>query len=154
MNRDLDDLDHRLEPLAQRMRETGRAPERDLWPGIEEAIARRERAGDRPRRAVWWRFAAAAAVLVVLVLGARDFRVPREGPAPGGESAPVVAEATPALAPGVLDERTAIEQALAELGEAMAADPDNPHLSRLALMVHRSRGEMLRRGGNTALRTG
>jgi len=148
------DLDPRLEPLAQRMRETGRAPERDLWPGIEEAIVRRERAGDRPRRAVWWRFAAAAAALALLVLGARDFRVHREDTAPGGETAPVVAEATPAPATDTLDERTAIEQALAELGTAMAADPDNPHLSRLALMVHRSRGEMLQRGGNSALRTG
>lgn len=152
MDRDRDNRDPRLEPLAQRMRETGQPPERDLWPGIDEAIDRRERAGDRPTRSGWWRFAVAAAALLVLVLGARDLRVTREGTTPGGEPDLVVAEVT--LAPEALGERAAIEQALAELNAAMAADPDNPHLSKLALMVHRSRGEMLRRGGNTALRTG
>ncbi|MCP4572526.1 MAG: hypothetical protein GY838_09275 [bacterium] len=148
------DLDPRLEPLARRMRDRGQPPERDLWPGIDEAIDRRERAGDHPARTGWWRFAAAVAAMLVLVLGARDLHVPRGDSTPGGTPSPVVAEAAATWALDGLDEEAAIESALAELNAAMAADPDNPHLSRLALMVHRSRGEMLRRSGETAQRTG
>jgi hypothetical protein len=145
------DRDPRLEPLARRLRDRGRAPERDLWPGIEEAIDRRERAGLRPARTGWWRLAAAVAALLALVLLARDLD-PRHGAPTGDAAAPaLVAEAADAP---LLDERAAIAQALAELGEAMAADPENPNLARLALMVHRSRGELLRRGSDSAIWTG
>lgn len=145
------DRDPRLEPLARRLREQGRPPERDLWPGIEEAIDRRERAGKRSVRTGWWRLAAAAAALVVLVLGARDLRLPGAGDVGGSGRRPVLAEAPAAREP---DSKAAIDRALDELNEALAADPDNPHLTRLALMVHRSRGEMLRRGPDPSLRTG
>ena len=47
-----------------------------------------------------------------------------------------------------------IERALGELGQALAADPDNPNLSRLVLMVHRTRGELLRRNPEPGPRAG
>ena len=37
---------------------------------------------------------------------------------------------------------------------ALAADPENLSLSRLVLMVHRTRGELLRKTPTTGLRAG
>ncbi len=144
------DRDPRLDPLASRMRENGQPPERDLWPGIEEAIDRREQTGRRRSRAGRWRLVAAAAALAVIVLGVRDLRAPREnGPLPMSAKGTTLAVAEGADDTG----RMAIDRALAELNEAMSLDPDNPNLSKLVLMVHRTRGEMLRRGADSPLRT-
>ena len=47
-----------------------------------------------------------------------------------------------------------IDQALAQLEAALAADPENLSLSRLVLMVHKSRGELLRKSLTAGLRVG
>lgn len=143
------DRDPQLERLEAQLRERGVPPGRDLWPDIDAGIRQREQAGIRPARSTWWRAAAAAVALLVLVAGARQLLQT----APNDlEQVPVVATAddNPAPAGGM----AAIERALGELGQALAADPDNPNLSRLVLMVHRTRGELLRRNPEPGPRAG
>ena len=145
--------DPRLERLATRLRDEGVPPERDLWPDIDSAIRQREEAGIRRPRTVWWRAMAAAAALLILVIGARDLLTGNPGATDGStDGAPtmLVAENTDAPAGGM----STIEKALAELSEALAADPDNHNLSRLVLMVHRTRGELLRRSPDRGPHTG
>jgi hypothetical protein len=52
------------------------------------------------------------------------------------------------------DGMSVVARALSELNHALAADPDNHNLSRLVLMVHRTRGELLRRTPTRGLRAG
>lgn len=144
--------DPRLDRLATRLREDGVPPSRDLWPGIDAAITRREQAGRRRSRTVWWRAAAAAAAVLVLALGVRDFQhMAARGPV-GGDSVQVAESAPQAHEEG--DGMGAVAKALIELNAALAADPENHSLSRLVLMVHRTRGELLRRNPSLGLRAG
>ena len=145
--------DRQLERLADQLREDGIRPERDLWPDIDAAVRRREAAGRRPARP-WWRLAAAAAALTALVLGAR-WLLPGDG-APSGPVArqdePVlVADAGEAAPESGMD---TVDRALDELEAALAADPENRSLSRLVLMVHRTRGELMRKSLTTGLGAG
>jgi hypothetical protein len=138
------DRDPGLDRLAEELRDRGVPPRRDLWPDIDAAIRQREQAGVRRSRTAWWRAAAAAAAVLIVVVGARDLL--DRGPGTPGDlagEAPVeiALDAGPAPEGGM----AAIERALAELGEALKADPDNRNLSRLVLMVHRTRGELMRR---------
>ena len=138
------DRDTGLDRLAADLRRRGVPPRRDLWPDINKAIRQREQAGVRRSRTAWWRAAAAAAAVLIVVVGA-GIMLDRVAAPGGGDrgQAPLALVAGDAPAPeGGMD---AIEQALSELGEALKADPDNHNLSRLVLMVHRTRGELLRR---------
>jgi len=150
--------DPRLARLTNRLRDDGTAPARDLWPGIDEAIDRREEAGYRRPRTVWWRAAAAAAAVLVLVVGTWQLLPDNPGTreADHGEVQAIASidnsentENTDTPANGM----SAISKALAELNDALAADPDNHNLSRLVLMVHRTRGELMRRSPDRDLHT-
>ena len=144
--------DSRLDRLAGSLRDEGIAPERDLWPAIDAAITRREQAGRARRGLPWWGWAAAAAATIALALGL-GLATDRRGPGgSAGERAPVAAvvEETPIVTDGM----ESIDQALAQLETALAADPENLSLSRLVLMVHKSRGELLRKNLTAGLRAG
>jgi hypothetical protein len=146
--------DSQLDRLAAKLRDQGIPPERDLWPEIDAAIARRERAGLGRRNPPWWRLAVAAAAVLMLAIGYRELA----GPLPGGgpeRMAPTtetVAQAAerPAQAGGL----ATLDQALQQLQEALDADPHNLSLSRLVLMVHQARSELLCKTLTTGPRVG
>ena len=152
MNRDQrethgEGADPRLAKLAARLREEGQAPRRDLWPGIEAAIAagesRRLDAGRRRPDPVRWAVAAAVALLVVV----GGWRLVHEPGAPGIEPAPTARlAAVTAPDPMVVDDGglPAIDAALDEVNAALRDDPENRSLTNLAVMLHRSRGRVLR----------
>ncbi|MBE0565233.1 MAG: hypothetical protein IH621_04685 [Krumholzibacteria bacterium] len=143
--------DSRLDRLAAKLRDEGVAPERDLWPEIDAAITRRERAGLGRKSLPWWRMAGAAAAVLILAVGIGTM-LPGggpEGPAPAG---PEVVRMT--TEPAETGGMATLDRALEQLEEALAADPDNLSLSRLVLMVHKTRSELLRRNLTTGLRVG
>lgn len=154
-------FDRQVGALAARLRDEGVAPERDLWPDISRAL---DAAGDPgrahgrrtvARRGVLWAGAAlAACVLVAVGAGLTGVR-PGSAPVarlPGAPAAAGTAASAPALpaaapTPGPVATRQglrAVEAALDELQAALAQAPDDPDLSRLVLMIHHSRGRLLR----------
>ena len=151
-NRAQSERDPRLDRLAAELRERGQAPERDLWPQIDAAISAAEAQQLRPRRArrpAWGQWAAAAAVAALLVVGGWWAA---KGPT-GPETAPSPLAAIPdtgnqvALGDGATDkpdELSAIDTALDEVNLALAADPESRSLTNLAVMLHRTRGRVLR----------
>jgi hypothetical protein len=139
--------DRQISGLADRMRTEGVPPGRDLWPGIDRAITAAERqhfaiprpAGARDR----FRPLAVAATLAVLLISGgvmvRQYDT-GTGPAP----APVrLVERDRGVA--AADGLEVIDRALAELSSALDRDPENRNLSHLALMMHKKRGNLLRR---------
>lgn len=136
-------IDDQIDRLAGQLRDEGVAPQRDLWQGIDQAISATEQRqiGPRPvRRWDWPQIAAIAAVLVVLV-SAGWVSLQRGGPMDLLAEAPgQVAEMVAADQSGL----DVINQALFELNQALAKDPDNRSLANLALMLHQSRGKALR----------
>jgi hypothetical protein len=147
--------DRQMERLAAQLRDDGVRPERDLWPDIDAGIARREAAGRRRPTMPWWRLAAAAAAVAVLLLGSRILLTGYGGspPAPGAgdDKTVLIADATET---GPESGMETVNRALDELESALAADPENRSLSRLVLMVHRTRGDLLRKSPTTGLRAG
>ena len=154
MNHD-HDLDKQLDRLAPKLRDTGISPERDLWPDIDQAISRVN--GVRPvhgRRLTGWRIVALAASVLLLV----GVGLVQQSGVPGKSSMPQAtrdenvgplagAELTVSEdGPGSMQQ---VDQALADLRRALAADPNNSSLSRLVMMIHKSRGNLTR---NTAMR--
>jgi hypothetical protein len=146
-----------LAALSAQLREGGVPPARDLWPDLEQALDRGLAAGIPPissrRRLVsggLWASAALAAT-VLLVVG---FGLAGRGNVPGAaQRGPLAAQSAPAaaLAPAPAPDHAATrqglraaEQALAELQTALTQSPGNPDLSRLVLMIHHSRGRLLR----------
>jgi len=152
-----------LADLSAQLREGGVPPARDLWPDLDRALDRALDQGfatgipplSRRRRlaaaGVW-----ASAALAATVLIAVGFGVAGRGSVPGvaqrgplaAQSAPAAA-LTPAPAPASDNVATrqglrAAEQALADLQTALKRSPGNPDLSRLVLMIHHSRGRLLR----------
>jgi len=150
------DRDRQLDRLAGQLREDGTPPERDLWPEIDAEISRREASGRRRQRAVpWWRLAAVAAAVIALVFGSRVLLNGDGGPQPEQLAQTDVTAPAGQTAPGGLaGGMETVDRALDELEAALAADPENRSLSRLVLMVHRTRGELLRRTTTTGLRAG
>jgi len=128
--------DRQMDRLTARLRDEGASPQRDLWPGIDAEITRRERAGRRRRS--WWRPAVAVAAVLLVVVTGRSMLF--TGPVGDGDPK-IIAEL--ASAPQESGMET-VDKALDELEQALAADPENHSLSRLVLMVHRKRGELLR----------
>jgi hypothetical protein len=152
-------LDRQVSALAARLRDEGVAPERDLWPDISRALD----AAGAPGRAVgrrtaarsgslWAAAALAACVLVAVGAGLTGVRpgsdpVARSPEVPAADGnrrkrwAGVGADVrTGGHAPGL----RAVEAALDELQAALVLSPDDPDLSRLVLMIHHSRGRLLR----------
>jgi hypothetical protein len=144
-DRDLDGQIHRLTPD---LREKGIAPGEDLWPGIEAAMERAE--GERPSvrpnsGGRIWRLAAVAASLALILglghVGTMDTSS-HLAQAPSGPPQMASAEFFP-----VSDSRSELrklDHTLGELNQALSQDPDNRNLSRLVLLVHRSRADLLR----------
>lgn len=167
MNESFDDkLDRAARELRQEI-----APERDLWPGIEEAIA-------APRRSRWTpMFAQAAAV--VLLIGAssaitwyvvRDDSAPVVSVAPelmfeqaafGGERnlgqdfldarnalrSELDAELlrlSPEVRDGVLANLAVVQEAISEINLALEEEPDNVLLQQKLLSAYRDELNLLR----------
>lgn len=138
--------------LNDDLREKGTAPSRDLWPDIDRAITAaedRQVRPDRRRRWDWPQIAATAAMLAFLAM--TFWRLEGRNPESAGlldaesERVAVVPE-TSGLA--------VIEQALDELNLALAEDPENLSLTNLALMLHQSRGRILRQYADLRLNGG
>ena len=150
--------DSQLSRLAGRMRDTGTAPDRDLWPNIDAAIdsAEHRTVIRAPRRQglPWLRLVAVAAVLTLMLsagwVGIRTIT----GDAIVGDTATqevasldgAVESDSPAGGLAVID------QALDELLLALKNDPENRNLSHLVLMVHKTRGNLLRRNTESLVR--
>jgi len=153
-----DHQDNQLSRLAGQIREEGTAPDRDLWPDIDAAIDRAEHRSviRSPRRKgrPWLRLAAVAAALtVMLAAGWAGIRSITGDAIIGGVTTQEVASLdgaveseTPASCLAVID------QALDELILALKDDPENRNLSHLVLMVHKTRGNLLRRNTENLVR--
>lgn len=148
--------DRHLSRLARGMRDEGLPPDRDLLPGINAAIDREEgRRRVQPVRSAvpWPRLVAVAAALTVVLVGAWS-GVHRDEIGLGPVGVPEYAaldtdpSATSESDGGGLG---VIDQALDELNAALNADPENRNLSSLVLMVHRKRGDLLRRTEGTGM---
>jgi len=144
-------------------------PRRDLWPGIAARIAGRA-SGVRPAR--WWRpvaLAAAAAVVVALVA-----QLPRRGTGPEVVPVPAAAhspadplkgmeadyERAVATLLAALEQRRGslspetmasvernlaiIDEAMAEVREALRQDPRSPELRHMLVSTHRKKLDVLR----------
>lgn len=144
-----------LSRVARAMRDEGVPPDRDLLPEIDAAIDREEnrRSVRRERAVPWPRLLAVAAALTVVLVAAWSgvYRDEIElGPIGGPEYA-----ALDPSADGVAgtddDGLGVIDQALDELNAALNADPENRNLSSLVLMVHKKRGNLLRRTEGTGM---
>ena len=138
--------DKQLRRLAGQLRDTGTAPDRDLWPDINAAIDRAEAeknpAGRRP--ADPWRLAAVAAALILMLAAGWVGIGSINGTGPTTD----VAE-DPGSPEGGL---AVLDRALEELNLALADDPDNRSLTQLVLMVHKSRGSLLRKNSDNLIR--
>jgi anti-sigma factor RsiW len=147
------------------------SPARDLWPGIAERIGGRKRTALRGWGPIG--LAAAAAVAIALASTLLPRPEPPAAPAPfaglpvtasGSETLPEVeadyARATTALLaalserPSSLSSETlasvqknldVIDQALAEVREALRKDPHNGELTHMLVATHRKKLEVLRR---------
>lgn len=151
MNRERNDtgLDRQINNLAGSLREKGVQPPRDLWPDIESAIglveqnatlARgRKRGSGRP--ALWRMAAMAASIALLLGIGyigmTGDNGLDKHQAARMSDLEMASAQIDPASIQG-------LDATLQNLNEALRQDPDNRHLSRLVLLVHKSRADVMR----------
>ncbi len=129
-------LDQQLDRLTPKLKETGISPERDLWPDINRALDHVDQIpAIRNRGLTGWRIVALAASVLLLV----GVGLVQHGSLPGKSSDYQASlDGTPPSNMEVLD------QALADLNSALASDPNNSNLSQLVLMIHKSRGKMIR----------
>ena len=145
--------DSQLSRLVGQMRDTGTAPGRDLWPEIDAAIDQQEHrfTSQVPGRKgrPWLRMAAVAATLtLILAAGWAGIRS-INGDSILQEVATLDgAEESEAPTSGL----AIIDKALDELTLALADDPANRNLSHLVLMVHKTRGNLLRRNTENLVR--
>jgi hypothetical protein len=156
MNRETDKspLDRQITALGGQLREQGMPPGRDLWPAIDQAIARQQQPAPRPWPAFWRVASLAASLAMVLGLG---YVGTTGGPDRSLEQAALPGEMALAAADRSLpasETRSSLEHldtTLGELNTALSRDPGNAGLSRLVLLVHRSRADVLRQSvsGNT-----
>jgi hypothetical protein len=143
-----DPRDRQLQRLAGQLRDTGVAPERDLWPGINAALDSQDQPSGlgKTRRTgpSGLRISAAAAALALMLAagwgGVRTITTDAGLPDVAGQAA----ESPSGLA--------VIDQALDELTLALADDPENRNLSHLVLVVHKTRGNLLRRNTENLVR--
>jgi hypothetical protein len=153
-----DQRDRQLQRLAGQLRDMGTTPNRDLWPDINAALDRQDnRPGQRESRrrgGTWLRMTAVAAALTLMLaagwVGIRSIN----GDSITGESITGDLESPDGVA-GNEDQPSGlavIDQALDELTLALTDDPENRNLSHLVLMVHKTRGNLLRRTSDNLLR--
>ncbi len=144
-----DKRDSQLSRLAGQMRDTGTAPNRDLWPGINAAIDREEPRSTRRKHVTWLRpVAVAAALTLMLAAGWVGISSITRDVITGDVGSPDIAGESAAPARGL----AVIDKALDELALALADDPENRNLSHLVLMVHKTRGNLLRRNTESLVR--
>ena len=144
----IDPVDRQLQRLAGQLRDTGVAPGRDLWPDIDAVLGSQEQAAGpaKPRRpgSSRLRLTAVAAALALMLAagwaGVRTITMDAGSPDLAGQSA----ESPSGL--------SVIDKALDELTLALADDPENRNLSHLVLMVHKTRGNLLRRNTENLVR--
>jgi hypothetical protein len=151
MNRERNDtgLDRQINNLAGSLREKGVQPERDLWPDIEAAIGKVEQnaaavRGGQPGsgRPALWRVAAVAASIALLLgigyIGMNgDNGLDKNQATRMSDLELASAEIDPASIQG-------LDTTLQDLNAALRQDPENHHLSRLVLLVHKSRADVMR----------
>ncbi len=134
-------LDLQIGRTARRLRDEGAPPPRDLWPDIAAGIDQVERRRLPRRRSAGLRRAAALAACLLLLLGFGLVERVGEGPAgPAAESAPPAADSGSPWAAG----REAVEVAFADLNAAFDVAPEDANISRLIMLLHRSRSRLLR----------
>ena len=140
-----DDVNRQLNGLSEELRETGQAPQRDLWPGIAAAIDQVEQ-DQAPRRArsgpgAWQMAALAASVVLLVGMGYLGLTNPDQAlVVQTDQTGPTLARAeSPASGLAALDDT------LRQLNDAMRTDPENHKLARLATLVHKSRANVMRR---------
>ena len=150
--------DSQLSRLAEQMRDAGTAPERDLWPDIDAAIdsAEHRTVIRAPRRQglPWLRLVAVAAVLTLMLsAGWVGIRTITEEAITGDKTTQEVASLDGAVeSDSPAGGLAVIDQALGELTLALRDDPENRNLSHLVLMIHKTRGNLLRRNAESLVR--
>lgn len=143
-------LERQLANLAPRLRKQGVAPERDLWPDIAAAIAGSEPRPRRPPTLPLWRIAAlAASLLLLLGVGWVQWNGQEAGGLRAAPRAEIPAATAPVIAgetgPGRLDAaRDLLDDALERLDEARRNHPESAGLTKLIVMIHESRGDLIR----------
>ncbi len=149
-----DRLTEQINRLTRDLRDEGVSPRRDLWGDIDEAISKAEANQIRPvarRRWDWPQIAAIAAMITFLVLAGRWGQQHKStGTGPLKDVGLEVVADLAAVAPEAAGLEV-IGRALSELNLALAEDPDNLSLSNLALMLHQSRGRILRQNTDPRL---
>lgn len=145
--------DRQLKRLTEQIRNTGTAPDRDLWPDINAAIDRQEpRSARRALRREHWSWlrpaAVAAALSLMLAAGWVGLSSITGDAIIGDVGSPDIAGESAAPPRGL----AVIDKALDELTLALADDPENRNLSHLVLMVHKTRGNLLRRNAESLVR--
>ncbi|PID79598.1 hypothetical protein CSB20_09675 [bacterium DOLZORAL124_64_63] len=151
-------MDREIGRLAARMRDEGVPPPRDLWPEIDARLEDRPGAVGRQRSDYGWRLAAVAAALLLL-LGSGYFSGGRESLPAGGEMAATEgggdAEAPTSLVALAVPESghllRMMNETIGELEEAQALVPENLKLSRLTVLAHQGRAELLRAAARRTL---
>ncbi|MFT5316681.1 MAG: hypothetical protein ACI9UK_002527 [Candidatus Krumholzibacteriia bacterium] len=143
-NKNTHAADKRLAKTARSLSNQGMAPERDLWPDIDSAITAAEQNQIRPmasrRSPVWPRFAALAAAIGLVVLGWW-----------GSHSDIGEANLETREVAQIKTHLEVIDDALAEVNQALAESPDDPNLTRMARKLYMSRGQALRENARTAV---
>lgn len=144
-----------LSRVARAMRDEGVPPDRDLLPEIDAAIDREEsrRSVRRDQAVPWPRLLAVAAALTVVLVAAWS-GVYRDEIELGTVGGPEYAALEGGVPEGTATDDGGlgvIDQALDELNAALNADPENRNLSSLVLMVHKKRGNLLRRTEGTGM---
>lgn len=134
-------MDKQVKNLASELKQKGIAPERDLWPGVDQAIDRlesAEKSGWRFSAKAWYRMAAVAATLALL-LGSGYF----SNLSPKQQVAQISRVEDVDNNSSLLHK---LNQTISDIDKAMALDPDNIKLTRLSLMTHKSRANLMRVG--------
>lgn len=144
-------LDRQIGRLTGALREEGAAPGRDLWPEIDEAISRTEQNAVqkiRPWGVGTWRIAALAATVALMIglgyvgtTGDRSREAFRAETGSEMDLAYNTVAAEESAGPSVLQR---LDNTLGDLNAALNQDPENRSLSRLVLLVHKSRASVMK----------
>ena len=161
MNRDeqQDQLDRQIDRLTSSLREEGAAPVRDLWPEIDEAISRTEQ-NSLPRRQSrgigTWRIAALAATVALAIglgyVGTTGDKIPQTNRAETGSEMDLAYNASAAADPAGPSVLQRLDRNLNDLNAALNLDPENRNLSRLVLLVHKSRASIMKQNSRDRAR--
>ncbi len=151
-------MDRQVGRLAARMRDEGVPPPRDLWPEIDARLEDRPGVVGRQSSDHRWRLAAVAATLLLL-LGSGYFSGGRESLSSRGGMAAAEgrgeAEAPASLVALAVPESghllRMMNETIGELEEAQTLVPENLKLSRLTVLAHQGRAELLRAAARRAL---